>query len=261
MKINEVIALLQGEGHWVQWNRCTRDRILHGDDDKETTKIGICWVATKQAIHNAIEHGCNFIITHENPFYTSGTKIEKRICSAIEEKRQLLDSANITVYRCHDVWDLIPVYGVSDSWARTIGFDFKKQSEISFYQYANFEPMTVANLSSLIAQKIRKDGEDGVYVFGDTTKVISSAAIGTGAATNIFEMLDENPGVLIVSDDGITNFLDVQYALDYNLPLIVVNHGASEISGMKSMIEYFKIKIPDVHSIYLDEGYKVTYYK
>lgn len=43
MKIKEVIECLKEEGTWVRWNRCTRDRVLFGDDDQEVKKIGVCW--------------------------------------------------------------------------------------------------------------------------------------------------------------------------------------------------------------------------
>ena len=70
MKIKDVIEILKQEGTWVRWNRCTRDRILFGNENQEVTKIGVCWVATNKVIEKALEKGINFIISHENIFYT-----------------------------------------------------------------------------------------------------------------------------------------------------------------------------------------------
>lgn len=50
MKIKDVIEILKQEGTWVRWNRCTRDRILFGNENQEVKKIGICWVATNKVI-------------------------------------------------------------------------------------------------------------------------------------------------------------------------------------------------------------------
>lgn len=50
MKIKDVIEILKQEGTWVRWNRCTRDRILFGDENQEVKKIGVCWVATNKII-------------------------------------------------------------------------------------------------------------------------------------------------------------------------------------------------------------------
>ena len=55
MKIKDVIEILKEEGTWVRWNRCTRDRVLFGDDDQEVKKIGVCWVATNKVIEQALE--------------------------------------------------------------------------------------------------------------------------------------------------------------------------------------------------------------
>lgn len=54
MKIKDVIECLKNEGTWVRWNRCTRDRVLFGDDDQEVKKIGVCWVATNRVIEQAL---------------------------------------------------------------------------------------------------------------------------------------------------------------------------------------------------------------
>lgn len=55
MKIKDVIECLKEEGTWVRWNRCTRDRVLFGDDDQEVKKIGVCWVATNKVIEQALK--------------------------------------------------------------------------------------------------------------------------------------------------------------------------------------------------------------
>ena len=59
MKIKDVIEILKQEGTWVRWNRCTRDRILFGDENQEVKKIGVCWVATNKVIEKALEKGIN----------------------------------------------------------------------------------------------------------------------------------------------------------------------------------------------------------
>ena len=128
MKIKDVIEILKQEGTWVRWNRCTRDRILFGNENQEVTKIGVCWVATNKVIEQALEKGINFIISHENIFYTTGTHMETRLVESIEYKKELLSKGNICVYRCHDVWDSIPEYGVSDVWAKKLGFDFEDRA-------------------------------------------------------------------------------------------------------------------------------------
>ena len=112
-----------------------------------------------------------------------------------------------------------------------------------------------------MANVLKEDGEEGVYVFGDVNKEVSHLAIGTGAGTDIFEMLEFNPDVVIVADDGITNYKDAQYAIDNDLPMIVVNHAGCEIGGLKNMVNYFNDKLPDLDVEYLEEGFHISYFK
>ena len=113
MKVIDVIKHLESVGHWVNWDK-TRDVVLHGSCDKEITKMGVCWVATKKVVEEAKAKGINFIISHENMFYEASTSPQRQLLESSNEKRRLLDEGDITVYRCHDVWDMMPEYGVAD---------------------------------------------------------------------------------------------------------------------------------------------------
>lgn len=81
MRIRDIIDLLESQGEWVN-RSCTRDRILFGNAQTEISKVITCWVATNKVIQYAVEH-------------------------------------NITICRCHDLWDVYPEYGIRDSWGLT----------------------------------------------------------------------------------------------------------------------------------------------
>ena len=51
------------------------------------------------------------------------------------------------------------------------------------------------------------------------------------------------------------------YAIDNDLPMIVVNHVGCEIGGLKNMVKYFNDKLPNLNVEYLDEGFKISYFK
>lgn len=256
MKVIDVINHLKNEGYWVNFDK-TRDIVLYGDTDKEITKIGICWVATKAVIKEAREKGINFIISHENLFYEATTSPTRQLLESTDEKKKMLDEGDITVYRCHDVWDMMPKYGVADTWAHDIGFDFEPRVVSSYNSYANLDHMTLHDVAKRIANALKPYEEDGVVVYGDLNRIVNRIAIGTGAATNIFSMLKENPDVVVASDDGVTNWIAVQWCIDNDMPLILVNHASSEIGGLKNMVNYFHDVLPELETEYLYEGYKV----
>lgn len=258
MEIKNIIGLLEEQGSWVDWQR-TRDMILHGRAHRDVDRMGVCWVATRRAIEEAVRRDIHFIISHENPFYQCSTATPRLLREEIQRKKELLDAGDITVYRSHDVWDKLPRYGVADRWADRLGFPFQRKTD-SYLQFAEVEPMTVKQLAEHIACALTADGEDGVYALGDVDRTVRRISMGTGAATDIFAMLQRETDVLIVSDDGITNYTEGQYVLDRGIPMIVVNHAGCEICGLKGMKEYFQEVMPKVETVYLEEGYRFRYF-
>lgn len=260
MKVKEVLEILEQEGSWVHRDVKTRDHLLVGSEDAIVHKIGVCWVATNKAIQEAIHQHIDLIITHENPFYHCSTQMYTVAMKAAEEKRKLLEQHHIHVYRCHDVWDCIRVCGVADQWAKRLGFAFEPREQVSYYQAANINEMSCGELAAHTAACLYEDGEEGVYVFGNPAKKVRRVAIGTGAATCVYEMLKFQPDAVIVSDDGITNYDAAQFALDQDLPMIVVNHSVSEMAGLKAMVPWLREQIKQANITYLDEGYAIHYY-
>lgn len=258
MNISKIIEHLEARGTWVNWNE-TRDCVVFGQADIEIQKLGVCWVATMQVIKEAIAKDIHFIISHENPFYHLATSLPSMVRDSVTHKQQLLKEHNICVYRCHDVWDKIPEAGVRDMWAKRLGFTCERNVG-SYIQHATIEPVSVEALAKHIAHILHQDGENGVYVFGDTQKMVTEIGLGTGAATNIFEMLQQPCDVVIACDDGIHNYYQGQYAIDNGIPMIVVNHAGCEIAGLKNMATYLHQVFPSITCEYLKEGYDIHYY-
>lgn len=258
MKISNIIQFLQTGAPWMNLNE-TRDILFCGDPDEDVERVGVCWVATSQAISQAIENDIRFIISHENPFYHMTTSPKRLALLSARKKAALLKEHGIALYRCHDLWDMIPNVGVADMWAGRLGFSFTRKVS-SYIQHADIEETTVRKLAVHVAESLCQDGENGVYIFGDPDKKVSHIGMGTGAATDIFRMLDEGScDVCIVADDGISNFYQAQYAIDNHLPLIVVNHSCCEIAGIRSMAEYLGEHFPGLSVTYLEAGYTVTH--
>ncbi|MCA1759097.1 MAG: Nif3-like dinuclear metal center hexameric protein, partial [Bacteroidales bacterium] len=51
------------------WAEQTVDTFKAGDPDSKTTGVAVCMFADMQVLKEAVEKGCNFIITHEPVFY------------------------------------------------------------------------------------------------------------------------------------------------------------------------------------------------
>lgn len=244
--IQDLVDDLECQGEWVNRHR-TRDHILYGSTDAEISKVGICWVATNAIIQMAAMDGVRFLITHENPFYLAGTGLPSGVLHAQTAKYALLDRFNMTIYRCHDLWDLYPSYGVRDSWVRSLGFGAADESE-GFLSFVHDVNLAGEEVLARIVDAIAGYGEQGVEVIGDTNRMVHSLGIGTGACTDCFMMAEHGADACIVSDDGVRNWAEVQWAMDNNILLFVVNHMTSEMPGMYGMQEYLSERFPKLTS-------------
>jgi len=62
------------------------------------------------------------------------------------------------------------------------------------------------------------------------------------------------PDALLVTDDGMRFWADGSWAIDRDLPLLVVNHASAEEWGMRSLADYIRKHFPDVPVRHLPQG-------
>lgn len=105
MKISEIIEIVKKncKGYGVIDEETTRDKVLYGSTDKECTGIVTSCYASYDVIKKAKELGANFIIAHEALFWNHGDHTDwLQENETYKRKKQLLDEADITVWRDHD---------------------------------------------------------------------------------------------------------------------------------------------------------------
>ena len=256
MKIKKIIDFLESQGVWVNREH-TRDHVLVGETETEVNKVFVCWVATLDVIHQAIDKNCHFIITHENPFYLSSTSMPTSLWEERQAKKKLCQEHQITIYRCHDLWDLYPKYGVRDSWATLLDIPFQEANQGSFVRVSENIHTKVSSLAKHIAERIAPLYEFGVTVIGNLDQDIHCLGIGTGACTDIIEMYNKGADVCLVSDDGINNWVYTQWAMDKNIPLIVVNHLTSEAQGILQLSKYLSQNFSNIDFQYIYNDYGI----
>jgi hypothetical protein len=168
----------------------------------------------------------------------------------------------MVVYRCHDVWDVVPEHGVRDSWARGLGLDgpLLAEDERRYHGLFDVPRAPLRRLARDLAGRVRDVGQSGVQLVGDGDRPVSRLAIGTGAACRVPAMAalrapdGRGPDALLVTDDGIRFWADGSWALDRDLPLLVVNHATAEEWGMRSLAAYLRRSFPGVPVHHLPQG-------
>jgi putative NIF3 family GTP cyclohydrolase 1 type 2 len=250
---------------WVDWE-FTVDQFLAGDPESDVTGIAVSWMPTFSNLKTALDAKCNLFVTHEPLFTLVLDKEGKIIGGSIlsdphigaetaysfdqndvwVKKKKWLDETGIVVYRCHDFWDDFPEIGIHGAWANWLGLTEKPVAAKMFYEVHEVGNVTLSDLAEKILQRVKTLGQDVVHVVGDLNKKVSRLAIGTGAITDYHEMYNMGADVLLITDDGTNLWHAGQWALDSNIPLIIVNHSTSEEPGMRTLARYIQDEFPKV---------------
>jgi len=237
-------------GTWVDWEK-TCDLFLHGDPAREVKGIACGWIPTNRAIREAGEKGLNLFVTHEGAFYYRWAETDA-VAPMVAAKKDLLDRYDMTVLRCHDTWDRMPEVGIPDAWASWLGFDTEPRPTESFYKVCLLGGMTVAEAADRVLEKVRPLGQETIFFLGDRDRQVQRMAVGTGAITNLPAMNELGVDLILATDDGMNMWMGGQWAVDADVPVIVVNHATAEKPGMMAMAGYLRERFPDVPVAYID---------
>ncbi len=253
-------------GTWVDWSN-TVDTFKAGNADSEVRGIAVAWQSQWPTLKAAHQAGCNLFVTHEPTYYVHrdddpGSHADDHTAA----KRAWLAETAMVVYRCHDVWDVMPRHGVRDSWARGLGLEgpLLAEDERRWYGLFAVPRQTAQALAQGLAARLNAIGQDQVQVVGDLTHTVERLAVGTGAACRVPDMArlrdreGRFPDALLVTDDGMSFWRDGSWALDRGLPLLVVNHATAEEWGMRSLAEYLKGQFPGVPVRHFPQGCQYT---
>jgi len=241
MKAIDVLDHFREVGEWVDWTN-TCDRFLHGEPEMEVRGIVTAWSPTNEAIRFAAERGANLFVTHEPAFYDDYRYTSTGV-DAIARKKRILDDYGMVLLRCHDTWDRMPEHGIVDSWASYLGFPAEDRKVRSYYRKVHVGGVTVEDAARQILDRVRELGQENVTVLGRKEKRIETLAVGTGAITHLPSMYEMGVDAILATDDGMNFWDGGLWALDSDIPLIIVNHATSEKPGMIAMARYLNEKL------------------
>lgn len=253
MKALAVLELLRKAGTWVDWSD-TPDGLKLGDPAAEVTGIAVGWKPYWSDLTRAQELGCNFFLTHESLFR------EDLACERERPKLDWLRESGMVVYRCHDVWDLMPGIGIRDSWARGLGFEREPLAESGYYRVEDVSGYTFGSLCRQLARRVAPLGQQGVLAVGDDDRSLTRLGLGTGAAIRLELMLELGVDVCVLADDYFRFVRDGALLRDIGIPFIIVNHATAEEWGMRNLFEYIRNHFPAVPTHFLPQGclYRIT---
>jgi putative NIF3 family GTP cyclohydrolase 1 type 2 len=254
MRCREIDAHFRKLGTWVSWDNTT-DTFKAGDPDREITKIAVSWKASMDALEEAHKQGANLFVSHESISVkaVNGSPEPDAAFALPSElpKFRWLESTEMTVYRCHDVWDRFPGVGVRESWQRGLELGGEIIADEYPLLVTEREPITLGDLADHILRKIGPLGQNGLLLSGDPDRVVSRIATGTGVTTNPVAMLELGAEAGIITDDFYLRVRMGVHAEELDFPTIMINHGVTEAWGIENLASYLRATFPNLEVIFI----------
>lgn len=246
VRASDVRDYLLKLGPWVNPSD-TVDTFKAGDPSAVVKKIAVAWMPYVSAIKQAIETGCNLLVCHEPVYYNHTDKDDMVFLFEVtREKKKLIESSGLVIYRCHDVWDRVETVGIPAAWGEFLGFS-KLVNRSTFCLIYEVPEIAAGDLARQVAGKLAPLGHDAVQFIGPADKKVRRIGIGTGAITPFREMAGRlEADLAICTDDGFTFWSDGAMAIDMGFPVVVVNHACSEEPGVRKLAETLAKAFPAV---------------
>lgn len=234
----------------------TCDGFKAGDPDTELSGIGVTWMVTMPIIHQAVQAGINCLITHEPTFYNHWDDLHASdgLASA---KQRLIAQQGLVIYRLHDGWDVYPVDGILDSWARLLGWS----EEIGFdgaHKVYHLPPITLHDLALHVKTEMALAA---IRYHGDPARSITKTVLGVGA----WGQIDDVRAALALGADCLVTgetceWQALRYAEDAGLGMIVAGHINSENPGLRNLAAFIRGRLPIRPVVFLDAGEPYRYF-
>lgn len=254
MRAIELDAHMRQVGTWVNWHQ-TVDTFKIGNPQIEVRGIAVSWMSSLSALREAVQHGCNLFVTHEPTFYANQEDDPKgEEDRNTQEKLKLLQESGMVVYRCHDVWDLIPEVGVRDSWISGLGYAGYPliRSQMPFFNVVDIGETTLGELAEYIAAQIAPLGQPGVQMVGDGRQIVRRVGLGTGytGGLDVFRMLYQLGADVCIATE-VSYWREVRWAMDLEWGILICEHAVSELWGIESLARYISDLFPTLPVTYI----------
>ena len=259
MKAFEIIKKVFTFGSDFNYEK-TCDTLKCGSPDKEVKRVAVTMNPTVDTIRQAKEWGADMMITHEPLYYNHWDDHSDE--SLETEKRALLESTGMTVYRFHDHPHRNKPDLIAMGEYNFLGLD-GTVTYPDIFALTRVElntPMTPIELAKHIEDKL---GIKYVRIAGVRDEKCSHISAMFGAPGNvIFELTRPETEIMIVGEISewcIGEYVRDAAALGRKKALLVLGHAGSERAGMVYITGEFEKLLPEIEFKYIECGEVYSY--
>lgn len=246
----------------------TCDTIKTGDPDRILRRVAVACMPTVRVLKAAAEWNADLLIVHEPLFYNH---MDSHFEGAVgNEKKKLLDSLSMSIYRIHDHQHRAEVDKIAEGELYYMGLlgkgRFGERIRPAINEFILDQPTTARELALLIEDKL---GVRHVRIIGNPNFETQNLLLSFGAGGGLYEAFTEGKyasGRDCLALTGETcEWREAEYlrdaaALGINQAELVLGHMGSERHGMEYLARELSLKHrTDFDVRYLDCGEVYTY--
>jgi putative NIF3 family GTP cyclohydrolase 1 type 2 len=238
----------------VAWRTPTVDNLVAGDPDIHVKSIATTMMATFDVCKRAEALGCNFIVTHETPFYLHQDKIDDiRENPVLKAKQAFLTEHNMAVLHFHDHLHAMHPDGVAKGMIEQLGWE-QHIDATGDLKRLHFQGLPLRQLTQQMAATLKART---IRVVGDPDLAVHTVATSWGYC-------GREGGIQILSDPGVEVLVCgetrewelVEFAQDAitageKKALVIVGHVLSEQGGMRFATSWLNGFVPEVPVIFV----------
>jgi putative NIF3 family GTP cyclohydrolase 1 type 2 len=236
----------------VPW-KVGEDGFKTGDDASVIRGVTVTLFPTYEVLQQAARSGNNLIVCHEPLFYTGVADEGAESDPVLLAKRQLIEEAQLVVYRFHDNIHRMQPDGIHRGLVEQLQWSPFLEGEKETNERFVMPEATVGEFAARLAKQL---DTDSIRVLGRPSMRFTNVGLSAGACWSkdqIKLLRRDDVQVLVIGESR--EWQTVEYVRDaidsgQEKALVILGHAVSEEAGMKWCADWLKSfinKVPVAH--------------
>lgn len=227
------------------------DRLEYGEPDLVVKGVATTFIASQEAIEQAIDMGINFIISHEGIFFSHRDSRQMlREDPVYLGKRRLIEDNSIVVYRYHDGIHRNMPDGIMTGLLQSLKW---QKYEVESSPTASILRIPVMRLHDVVVHIKKELGIGYVRVMGDLSMPCRQIGVLVGyrgSGELVIPLFEKAHPDLVIYGEGpeweVPEYVRDAVRQGRQKALIVLGHAESEMPGMEYLARQLQVKFPEL---------------
>ena len=234
----------------------TVDMIKEGNPETTVSGIITCMFATMDVLKQAVDKGCNLIVTHEPVYYNHLDETEYlKNDPVFLEKKKYINDHQLVIWRFHDYVHSMKPDGILSGMTSKLGW-----SKYAADEHLDLFHLPEMSLKDLLAVLKSKFPGNSFYVVGNPETQLFNVFLAAGApGSELHIQLLENENIDIVITGESPQWETYEYTRDAVQQgrikaVIFLGHISSEEAGMEFCAQWMKGFVKDIPIYFIENG-------